>query len=193
MVTTEASASSGKLGLRQRRSLTVMYNTPHYVDKDGYNTGSGSSGDGLPKLQVTARGTDSQNCRHGRCSSKWWCWPADMVVLGRNGVVVAMVVAVSTPRGGPELLVVAVCHLAANRGRDAFDAGAGPLRRWWPSGSMGLHAFELRLGLGLDLTASGRFSSALGGRPTRVPAIFWWRGGVQVAVSSASVLGGVTC
>ena len=63
MVTTEASASSGKLGLRQRRSLTVMYNTPHYVDKDGYNTGSGSSGDGFPKLQVGARGTDSQNCK----------------------------------------------------------------------------------------------------------------------------------
>ena len=116
-----------------------------------------------------------------------------MVVLGRNGVVVAMVVAVSIPRGGPELLVVAVCHLATNRGRDAFDAGAGPLRRWWPSGSMGLHAFELRLGLGLDLAASGRFSSALGGRPTRVPSIFRWRGGVQVAVSSASVLRGVTC
>ena len=131
----------------------------------------------------------------------WGGWRALASVVSASVVLVsvasafnvAMVVAVSTPRGGPELLVVAVCHLAANRGRDAFDAGAGPLRRWWPSGSMGLHAFELRLGLGLDLAASGRFSSALGGRPTRVPSIFWWRGGVQVAVSSASVLGGVTC
>ena len=56
---------------------------------------------------------------------------------------------------GLPLLEAAVCHWAACRGRDTFDTGAGPLRNWRPSGSMGPHAFELRFGLGLDVAASG--------------------------------------